>query len=289
MWAVLTTASSLPAAELAPRTYGSFATAWQVKLCCEVPSFSGDGGSGGPPRSTLGRPPSPARLGVPGRTGRRPVSLRHCRVHVASCGAPRRSREARPRSNELRCGAPGRDERGAEVPCNTGAARGLEARPGSGVHGDAEDAGPRRDEHPDRGRLYRRGARAATARVGAGTRLRTVNRRLSGRTSRWLRAEAVARRKPAWKRPEARRAAVCESGWDVRSRGPLRILAVLSEGEARWAILDHLGVPITAPVPRAHGPPGGLSSGRPGATETFLRATVRVLSGAIQPADSACR
>ena len=43
--------------------------------------------------------------------------------------------------------------------------------------------------------------------------------------------------------------------------GPLRILAVLSEGEATRAILDHLGLPITAPVRRAHGPPGGLVVG----------------------------
>jgi hypothetical protein len=43
--------------------------------------------------------------------------------------------------------------------------------------------------------------------------------------------------------------------------GRLRILAVLSEGEATRAILDHLGLPITAPVPRAHGPPGGLVVG----------------------------
>ncbi len=36
---------------------------------------------------------------------------------------------------------------------------------------------------------------------------------------------------------------------------PLRILAVLPEGEATRAILDHLGLPTTAPGPRAHGPP----------------------------------
>ncbi len=40
--------------------------------------------------------------------------------------------------------------------------------------------------------------------------------------------------------------------------GPLRILAVLPEGEATRAILEHLGLPTTAPGPRAHGPPGGL-------------------------------
>jgi len=41
----------------------------------------------------------------------------------------------------------------------------------------------------------------------------------------------------------------------------LRILAVLPEGEATRAILEHLGLPTTALGPRAHGPPGGLVVG----------------------------
>jgi len=40
--------------------------------------------------------------------------------------------------------------------------------------------------------------------------------------------------------------------------GTLRILAVLPEGDATRAILEHLGLPTTAPGPRAHGPPSGL-------------------------------
>ncbi len=40
--------------------------------------------------------------------------------------------------------------------------------------------------------------------------------------------------------------------------GTLRIVAVLPEGDATRAILQHLGLPTTAPGVRTHGPPGGL-------------------------------
>ena len=62
-----------------------------------------------------------------------------------------------------------------------------------------------------------------------------------------------------------------------RLRRPSPHLAVLPEGEATRAILEHLGRPKTGPVPRAHGPPGGLVVGptwartmMPGKLRAFL-------------------
>jgi hypothetical protein len=40
-----------------------------------------------------------------------------------------------------------------------------------------------------------------------------------------------------------------------RCGGPMRILAVLPEGDATGAILEHLGLPTEPPSPRAHAPP----------------------------------
>ena len=37
--------------------------------------------------------------------------------------------------------------------------------------------------------------------------------------------------------------------------GAMRILAVVPEGDATRAILDHLGLPTAPPQPRAHAPP----------------------------------
>ena len=72
--------------------------------------------------------------------------------------------------------------------------------------------------------------------------------------------------------------------------GPLRILAVLPEGEATLAILEHLGLPTTARGPRAHGPPGGLVVGSNlGGLKRFCRPPPRSCAPSQPGADSACR